>query len=282
MQALIRAAVRPHWRTHVAAATAGAVAALLYVPGHLSREIVGGQLPTIIAMRAGQSNNWAGYAIGALDRGGATFHGVSAEWTVPAAASQGRGPNASAVWVGIGGGCVDRSCTSTDGTLLQVGTEQDVDSSGRATYSAWYEPVPGPSVAIGAVQVHPGDRVRADVHEVAPGTESWSIGLADLTTGRSFSRVTAYPSSYLTAEWVVETPLLEETGGALSVGTLPALPPVAFTHTTLNGAPAGLGDAPMRLLDLEGHTLAAPSSAGPTGDSFAVCEPAVPRCAPPG
>jgi len=235
-----------------------------------------------MAVRAGQSNNWAGYALGALDREGATFHGVSAQWNVPAAGPQGAGPNASAVWVGIGGGCVDRSCASSDGTLIQAGTEQDVDSAGRATYSVWYELVPGPTVAVRTVQVHPGDTVRADIHEVSAGSESWSIAIDDLTTGRSFSTVTAYPSSYLSAEWVVETPLMEDSNGGLSVGTLPALQPVGFRKVTLNGAAPALGDARMSLVGFDGRTLAMPSAAGPGGDSFTVCESAARVCAPPG
>jgi hypothetical protein len=59
----------------------------------------------------------------------------------------------SSSWVGIGGGCVTAGCTVTDTTLIQAGTEQDVNSSGQASYYAWWELVPAPSVQISNLAV---------------------------------------------------------------------------------------------------------------------------------
>src|SRR5437764_6854117 len=89
-----------------------------------------------------QSNNWFGYNQGTLEQGGTQFHSISGDWTVPTASQHTAGSDeASSDWIGIGGGCVDANCTVGDETLIQTGTEQDV-SSGKPSYSAWWELIP--------------------------------------------------------------------------------------------------------------------------------------------
>ena len=80
------------------------------------------------------------------------------------------GDEASSDWIGIGGGCIDAGCTVGDNTLIQTGTEQDV-SSGSASYGAWWELIPGPSIAITNMTVQPGDHMHADISEVVAGAE---------------------------------------------------------------------------------------------------------------
>src|SRR5439155_19939882 len=111
----------------------------------------------------------------------------------------------SSTWVGIGGGCLETSCTTTDSTLIQTGTEQDVAADGSTSYSTWYELIPAPSIST-PLAVHPGDTVTVAIGETVP--EVWSITITDVTTGQNWSTTVPYSSTYGTAEWIEETPLL--------------------------------------------------------------------------
>lgn len=94
------------------------------------------------AIHMSQSDNWTGYNQGYLEKS-ETFHSISAQWTVPTATQHTAGQaEDSATWIGIGGGCLNTECSVTDSTLVQAGTEQDVDATGAASYSAWWEIVP--------------------------------------------------------------------------------------------------------------------------------------------
>ena len=112
--------------------------------------------PTL-SIGANQSSNWSGYNQGSIEQGNKLFNQVSGHWKVPTA-TQHKANEAeySSTWVGIGGGCVDAQCQVTDGTLIQAGTEQDVDTSGKASYSAWYELIPAPSIQITKLKVYAG------------------------------------------------------------------------------------------------------------------------------
>ncbi|MCU1448563.1 MAG: hypothetical protein JWP02_733, partial [Acidimicrobiales bacterium] len=128
----------------------------------------------IVKVAANQSNNWSGYNQGAIERGGTLFHQVSGDWTVPTATQHKSGEaEYSSTWVGIGGGCIDSGCLLTDSTLIQAGTEQDVDAAGHASYSAWWELIPLPGITIDAFPVKAGDRVHFDIRETLP--EVWAF-----------------------------------------------------------------------------------------------------------
>src|ERR671938_492369 len=64
----------------------------------------------------------------------------------------------SSTWIGIGGGCMDANCLVSDSTLIQTGTEQDVDARGRGSYSAWWEVIPAPGIDI-RMTFAPADRM---------------------------------------------------------------------------------------------------------------------------
>jgi hypothetical protein len=220
-------------------------------------------------LNANQSSNWFGYNAGALERNGAQFHSITSDWTVPAASQHARGQSeSSATWIGIGGGCLDAGCGLNDVTLIQAGTEQDVDSPGHASYSAWWELVPAPAVTIGHMAVSPGDHIHASVAEGSPNSEIWTITLKDVTRNENFSTTVPYPSTHSTAEWIEETPLTIGTGEA----SLPALTPAQFDNATLNGASPQLKPAEqLQLSDSSNKVIATPSAPDAEADGFAAC-----------
>jgi hypothetical protein len=236
----------------------------------------------ILSIGANKSNNWSGYNQGLLEQSGKMFHQVSADWTVPRASAHRHGEaEFSSTWVGIGGGCVDAGCAVTDPTLIQTGTEQDVDTSGHASYSAWWEIIPLPSITISAVPVRPGDRIHAALTETVPGSEVWTMALRDLTTGKSFTQTLPYASSHATAEWIEETPVEIGAGAPTGVGALPNLSRVSLDLARTNNARPGLKPSEeIQLADSQGHVLATPSGPDSDGDGFNDCAYAT-RCPAP-
>jgi hypothetical protein len=248
--------------------------------------------PPTVAVDANHSTNWSGYNQGIVEQGGrTTFHAISGTWVVPTATAHKAGENEySSIWVGIGGGCLDARCTATDATLIQAGTEQDVDASGRAHYSAWWEIIPAPSTPV-RLPVSAGDRIRVDISETLP--TFWTIAITNLTTGQTWSTMTPYASSYATAEWIVETPVVVDTTGTAGVAALPNLSRVTFDSGSVNSLNPGLrlGEA-IQLVDANGQVLATPSSPDAERDGFNDCTYAasctattstsLPRTSPPG
>ena len=98
-----------------------------------------------LKLNANQSSNWFGYSQGTLEQGSKLFNSITGDWTVPAATQHTSGQaEASSDWIGIGGGCVDAGCTVTDSTLIQTGTEQDVDATGAPVVLGVVGARPGP------------------------------------------------------------------------------------------------------------------------------------------
>src|SRR5260370_11079791 len=122
----------------------------------------------------------------------------------------------SASWVGIGGGCVDANCTVGDVTLIQAGTSQDVDASGAARYSAWWEIILQPSTPIANFTVNACNVHFVDIVETTPGL--WVITVKNQTTGQSFTTTTPYTSTYATAELIDATPVVISTTGKVTRG----------------------------------------------------------------
>ena len=226
----------------------------------------------IVAVDANQSTNWSGYNQGTLEQGNTLFDQVSGDWTVPAATQHTTGQDEfSSTWVGIGGGCVDAGCNVVDTTLIQAGTEQDVDSAGRASYSAWFELIPAPSLTITSLPVAAGDQIHVDIHEVVPNGNVWTITLQNLSTGKSFTTTVPYASTHATAEWIEETPLVFGTGGA-GLAALPNLSTVHIDNALTNGARAGLRTSEqIQLVDSNNKPLATPSSPDVDLDGFNDC-----------
>ncbi len=222
------------------------------------------------SLNANQSSNWFGYNQGSLELGGKLFNAITGDWVVPAATQHTKGQDEySSDWIGIGGGCVDSGCLVGDNTLIQTGTESDVDASGNASYSAWWELIPGPSIDI-TMTVAAGDHMHASLAEVVPGSNVWTITLQDVTRNETFTTTLPYSSSHLTAEWIEETPLLLGTNAGFAA--LPNLTDPVFTNATTNGANANLQTSEeMFLIDSNSHVIGAPSTPNATHNGFSAC-----------
>lgn len=225
-----------------------------------------------------QSSNWFGYNQGSLEQGGKLFTSITGDWTVPTVSQHtaGQGEDSSD-WIGIGGGCVDSGCTVTDSTLIQTGTEQDV-SGGVASYSAWWELVPAPSISI-SMTVAAGDHMHASIAEVVADSDVWTITLQDVTRNESFATTVPYPSTHLSAEWIEETPL--EIGTNAGFAALPNLTSPVFDLATVNGAPANLQSSEqMQLIDSNSNVIGSPSAPDSDADGFNACTWATTCAAP--
>jgi hypothetical protein len=226
----------------------------------------------LISVGANKSNNWSGYNQGTLEQGNKLFNEVAGDWTVPTATNHKAGEaEFSSTWVGIGGGCIDASCTTTDSTLIQAGTEQDVSAQGVASYSAWWELIPATSVTISTVGVKAGDHVHVDIGEVVANSNVWTITLKNVTSGQTFTMTTPYSSTHATAEWIEETPVVVGTSGT-GVGPLPNLSTVNIDLAKANNVPAGLkASEELQLIDSSGNPLSTPSAPDSDTDGFNVC-----------
>ena len=223
---------------------------------------------TIAAFGANQSTNWSGYNQGLLGKG-TLFTSVSGDWTVPTASQHttGRAENSSA-WVGIGGGCLEPSCLLVDPTLIQAGTNQDVDAQNHASYSTWWEIIPLPQI-LTPLSVGPGDHVRVTINQALP--EIWQIRIDNISSGQSFSTTVPYSSSYGTAEWILETPTMISTDSGVGLASMPKLGSVPFFNAKANGANPNLDSSQaIQLVSSTGEIIATPSAPS-GGDSFRVC-----------
>lgn len=225
---------------------------------------------SIVAINANQSSNWSGYNQGALEKG-TFFNSITGDWVVPTATRHVNEDEYSSAWIGIGGGCIDARCTLTDTTLIQAGTEQDVDAAGNASYSAWWELIPSPGITITSLAIHPGDHIHASIAEVVANSNVWTISLQNVTTGQSFSQTVPYSSTHATAEWILETPLIIG-GGGTGISSMPDLTTTTFDNATVNGAPAALTSfEEMQLVGSNGALVGKPSAPDSGADGFNVC-----------
>jgi alpha-tubulin suppressor-like RCC1 family protein len=213
-------------------------------------------------------NIWSGYL---LSGSTGAFTGITGEWQVPTVAST-SGDSYSATWLGIGGN------VASDNHLIQIGTEQDW-ISGAASYYAWWEIYPQVvQVSIPSISVQPGDTIFASIAQ-DPGSQSWTLGLEDLTTGSTpfISAPETFTGGLTSAEWIVERPLLNGPTTLADYGT------VTFDDLAVNGGTPGLtlGDAMVMIDSSTGVQLSTPSDPGGNADSFTVAYGATQPPAPP-
>jgi hypothetical protein len=267
--------IRLHRGAGAGALALAAAVALCFAAPALAAPRAHGQLVKIarpgLKVQTNQSSNWFGYNQGSLEQGGKLFNSVTGDWTVPTATQHSAGQSAaSSDWIGIGGGCVDAGCTVGDNTLIQTGTEQDVSATGAASYGAWWEIIPGPSLTISGMTIHPGDQMHADITEAVAGSNVWKITLTDRTSGKTFTQSVPYSSTHATAEWIEETPL--EIGTDAGFSALPNLTRTTFSAAKANGVAAGLkASEEMQLIDSAGNVIGSPSAPNASGDGFGLC-----------
>jgi hypothetical protein len=186
--------------------------------------------------------------------------GVNGSWTVPRVAAT-PDNRFSAVWIGIGG--------YSDNTLIQVGTEQD-SVGGTERYSAWYESLPGESVNIVKVQIHPGDKINASIMLIDSATNTWSVYVRDITTGQKFATSFTYNSSRLSAEWIVERPTVNNGLSPLAnFGSITLTNSMAVNNVTAK-AINRFSFARITMYDRQNRQLVSVSSLSSDGKSFTV------------
>lgn len=236
--------------------------------GQLLRLITGRAASLRPSVNADQSSNWFGYNQGMLEPGESAFHSITGDWVVPRASQHTKKEaEYSSDWIGIGGGCENAGCTVTDSTLIQTGTEQDVSASGKPSYGAWWEIIPEPSTSI-KMKVQPGNHMSAAISQGTPG--EWKIVIKDLTRHESFSKSVSYSSSYGSAEWIEETPLV--IGSNAGFAPLPNLSKTRFDHATANGHSAKLNTSQeVELTTSKGKVVGVPSKPDSDHDGFNAC-----------
>lgn len=233
------------------------------------------------------TQNWSGYAVASFNTG-MKYSSATATWVVPTAKTPPPGYSVgySSSWVGIGGFCLNSSCSRVDKTLIQLGTEQDVSSSGSVNYYAWWETLPQTSQLISSVTISPGDTVVATLSDGPSVTQSrpskpgngkgggnggggkgqvWTLSLTNESNGESWSTTMSYKSSLASAEWIEEAPY---SGGILPLANF-------GTATFDPGSADGLSPA---LTTSDGIVMVNPngqtsnvSSPDASGDGFNAC-----------
>ena len=188
-------------------------------------------------LRRESNSSWVGNAWsgGVIDTG--SWTSVLGYWVIPSVSkpSEAQGTEGgwnSSSWVGIDG-WNDPSISSND--VLQAGIQQVVNSSGHASYVAWYEwYAPPQSNSPGYVwqtnipnfPVSPGQTVYCSVQYVSG--KSGYISFGNEATGQHFAITLAPPPGANfkgnTIEWIMESP-----DGGEPTSALPKFSPVQFT-----------------------------------------------------
>ena len=201
------------------------------------------------------STNWSGYVAVS-----GTFSAVSASWYVPQVTGNGSTTTADATWVGIGG------VSSND--LIQVGTDNTVDASGKVTSVIFYELLPAAAQMVTGFTVSPGDLIQASL---TGSGSTWTISATDVTTKQIFKTDVSYASTMSSAEWVQEDP--SYVSGQLvpldNFGTVN----ISGGSVTKNGAVMSLASAgvsSITLVNSSGQVLASPSGLTSDGAGFSV------------
>jgi peptidase A4-like protein len=248
----------------VALAVAGVMAWVFLVPAAATPAVVpglvnaprigvgpgGGAQPAAAGVtNAGwRSSNWSGYATT-----GTGFKRITASWVVPTVTST-AGSSFSSTWAGIDG--------FNNQNLIQTGTEQDFQN-GVARYDAWWEILPAAETVIPSITVRPGDHFTASI--VKGSGTTWSITLADVTSGRSFTINRAYSGPGTSAEWIQEAPSVNG-----RVATLAHYGRTAFDPDTLNGASPALNANESGVMVQNGVQVSTPSAPDADTDGFNV------------
>jgi len=216
-----------------------------------------------------ESTNWSGYVLPTFQTG-VKYTSAQGNWVVPGVTNEDHPQSAvySSSWLGIGGSCSNTQCTSSDHSLIQLGTEQDVLSDGTTNYFAWYEILPA-NGAIIPEPVQPGDAITASVRCVASCgslTQTWTMSMTDSTAGWTWSKTVQYASSEQSAEWIEESP----SSTSNQIQPLADFGIVTFQSVRANDSNPNLSLANDGV-ELVFTSDTANPSAPQNGDSFSIC-----------
>lgn len=207
------------------------------------------------------SSDWSGYVVFSDSMNPApVIRDVSASWIVPAVTVSQR-DTYSDVWIGIGG--------QFDNSLIQTGTEQDSEN-GRPVYLAWYELLSNYSVTITALSVSPRDTIKASISLLDAGTNEWLIEIADAKNGQSFNKSFFYPSSRLSAEWVVERPTVNNALTTLADFGSVTFSDIKVSSDSVSGTAADFPFSQITMYDRPNNQLVTVSQLASGGTTFNV------------
>jgi hypothetical protein len=214
------------------------------------------------------TSNWSGYVLPEFQTK-KQYVAAQVSWIVPTVTYKGH-PAFSSSWVGIGGFCEDKNCSSEDTTLIQLGTEQDTISKSETDYYAWYEMLPEAEILIPTITVSPGDMITASLScSGTCNTGDWTLSMTDETTGASWSDGFSYSSNNTSAEVIQEAPY---DGGVLPLADYRK---ATFSATTANSASANLSKGvSVVMIDSQPHKETATSNVShlsSTNDGFNTC-----------
>jgi hypothetical protein len=239
------------------------------------------------------SGNWSGYAV-PLEGSGVsdTFSDVQGTWTVPTVTGNKRSTTYSSTWVGLDG--------YNNGTVEQIGTEQDWTGAGQQNY-AWFEMYPGGGYEIVGFPVDPGDSISVEVQYVGQssvqgkgrgvftrgklggrnrpatgrGKSVFKLTIENTTKNVSYSVPTSYTTvtsaAQASAEWLAEAPLSSEILPLADFGTV-SFSGCNATSTGSSGKPEAISFwpyDPLIMIDPSGGQ-ATPSSLLDNGTAFSV------------
>jgi hypothetical protein len=235
---------------------------------HAPRHVYHGGNPRVEGnVTVEDSTNWSGYAVE-----GSSFTKALGSWTVPTVNCT-KTPNTyAAFWVGIDGW--------TSSTVEQTGTDSDCDGK-TASYYAWYEFYPNPSIEITSVSVSPGNHISASV---TYSSSEFTITLTNESTGKSYSKSSKVSgAARSSAEWIAEAPCCTNRGGILPLSDFGT---VDFgddytgvsstndaTDSTVSGAISAFGSNVFESIMVNGSSgadEAVPSGLSSDGTSFTV------------
>jgi Peptidase A4 family len=202
------------------------------------------------------STNWSGYL--AVN---ANFTSVSGAWIATNPTGNGSTTTADSTWIGIGG--------VTSGDLIQVGTQNIINATGRVSTSAFYELLPNVSQPVPGVSVSPGDSLSATIIQTSAG--QWTITITDRTDGQSATLNVSYASSLSSAEWIEEDPSFVS-GRQVPFDNF-HLAVFSAGSTVANGISLTIAAStaqPVTMVDSSGQPIAVPSVIGSDGASFTV------------
>jgi Peptidase A4 family len=206
------------------------------------------------------TSSWSGYAVTAAK----PYTSASATWQVPDVSYDGGktpyGYEYVLNWTGVGG--------YGDSTLIQLGTESMVSTSGAKTFYTWYELYPAVSQNAG-LAVKPGDIVTASLQCTAACSPSqkqtWQLTISDNTTRAAWTQSLQYQSSMASAEWITEPPYYN--------GYLPLADYDQATYDPVeaNGQNPNLSLAANGIIALDQWGQTSNPSAPANGDVFSTC-----------